>query len=70
MTILGRTWTVADTRRVLWTAGQAALGVIAASTITDVKTAKVAALAALTVGLATAASAVKNWWLADSSPVK
>jgi hypothetical protein len=70
MTILGRSFTQADARRVLWTAGQAAVAVFVAAQVTDVKSAKVAALAAIAAAGAAALSAVKNWFLADASPVK
>jgi uncharacterized protein YbjT (DUF2867 family) len=70
MTILGKSFTQADARRVIWTAIQAGVAVFVAASVTDVKTAKVAALAALTAAGAAALSAVKNWWLTDSSPVK
>lgn len=70
MTILGKSFTQADARRVVWTAVQAGIAVFVAAQVTDVKTAKVAALAALAAGGAAALSAIKNLWLADSSPVK
>jgi hypothetical protein len=70
MTILGRSFTKADARRVLWTALQAAVAVFVAASVTDIKSAKVALLAAITAGGAAALSAVKNWFLADSSPAK
>jgi hypothetical protein len=70
MTILGRTFTQADLRRVLWTAVQAGIAVVVASKITDVKSAKIALLAGLAAAGGALLSAVKNWFLADSSPVK
>jgi uncharacterized protein YbjT (DUF2867 family) len=70
MTILGKSFTQADARRVVWTALQAGVAVFVAASVTDVKSAKVAALAALTAAGAAALSAVKNLWLADSSPAK
>jgi hypothetical protein len=70
MTILGKSFTQADARRVIWTAIQAGVAVFVAASVTDVKTAKVAALAALSAAGAAALSVIKNWWLADSSPVK
>ncbi len=70
MTILGKTFTQADLRRVVWTAAQAAVAVLVASQVTDIKSAKVVATAALVAGLAAALSAVKNWFLADSSSLK
>jgi hypothetical protein len=69
-TIFGKTLTQADLRRVAWTAVQAAVAVFVAAQVTDVKSAKVAALAAIAAAGAAALSALKNWWLADSSPVK
>jgi uncharacterized protein YbjT (DUF2867 family) len=70
MTILGKSFTQADARRVVWTALQAGVAVFVAASVTDVKSAKVAALAAITAAGAAALSAVKNWWLADASPAK
>ncbi len=70
MTILGRTFTKADARRVIWTAAQVAVGVVLAAKITDTKSAKVAALAALAAFGGAVLSAMKNWFLADDSPVK
>jgi hypothetical protein len=70
VTILGKSFTQADARRVIWTAIQAGIAVLVVSQITDIKSAKVAALTALTAAGAAALSAVKNWWLADASPVK
>jgi hypothetical protein len=78
MTILGREFTKADARRVLWTAGQAAFGaavvaypVLTANMKSNTKAAAVAFVASVG-GAAVAAllSAVKNWFLADTSPIK
>ncbi len=70
MTILGRTFTQADARRVLWTAAQAAIGVFTATSIASVSDAKRAALTAGSAAIAAAISALKNWFLSDESPVK
>jgi hypothetical protein len=70
MTILGRTFTQADIRRVVWTALQAGAAVFVAASVTDVKSAKVALLAGLTAAGAAALSAVKNLWLSDDNPIK
>lgn len=70
MTVLGKTFTQADARRVIWTALQAGFATGVLTTIVDVKTAKAAVVVFGGAALAAALSAVKNWWLADSSPVK
>ena len=71
MTILGREFTDADARRVIWTAIGAAVTaypiLLAGIKGGDLKPA-VLSFAAV-VGAA-AFSAVKNWFLADSSPIK
>jgi len=70
MTILGREFTQADARRVVWTAimaGSAAFPVLLSGIKSDPK----AAVLAFAIGVGAAAlSAVKNWFLADSSPIK
>jgi uncharacterized membrane protein YphA (DoxX/SURF4 family) len=70
MTILGRTFTDADARRVIWTAVQAgtvAFPVLLAGLKTNTK----AALLTFVIAVGAAAgSALKNWFLADSSSVK
>lgn len=70
MTILGREFTAADARRVAWTAIAAA---VAAEPVllAGLKSDKKAAVLAFVIVVGSAAvSAVKNWFLADSSPVK
>jgi hypothetical protein len=78
MKIFGKSFTPADMRRVIWTAGQAAFGsavvaypVLLATLKSDKKAAAITFL--VTVGgafAAAAASAFKNWFLADNSPIK
>lgn len=70
MSIFGRTFTRADLNRVIWTAIQTAIGVFAAAQVTDIKTAKVAAAAAIAAAGAALLSAVKNLVLEDGSPAK
>lgn len=71
MTILGRTFTDADARRVAWTA-IAAASVAFPTLLSGIKggNTKASVLAFIIVVGSAAFSAVKNWFLADSSPVK
>lgn len=64
-----------DLKRVLWTAIQAFIGavlVLAPGVLSapDLKTAKALGVAALVAGLAAAISALKNFFLPDTSPIK
>jgi hypothetical protein len=70
MIILGREFTDADARRVVWTAlmaGSTAFPVLLAGLKSNPKAAALSF--AIVVGSATL-SAVKNWFLADESPLK
>ena len=70
MRILGREFTAADGRRVIWTAIEAG-GIAYPALVIALKNDTKAALLAfgITVGGAVVA-ALKNWFLADTSPVK
>jgi hypothetical protein len=75
MTILGKTLTLADARKVIWTAGQAFVtaayvlgtGFWKAPNLADARALFIAC--AIAAGSA-AISAVKNWWLSDNSGLK
>jgi uncharacterized membrane protein YphA (DoxX/SURF4 family) len=70
MTILGRTFTDADARRVAWTA-IAAASVAFPTLLAGLKTNTKAAVLTFVIVVGSAAfSAVKNWFLTDSSPIK
>lgn len=75
MTIFGKTFTSADLRRVVWTAIQAGGTAYVVLAPGFWKAPNLANAKALIVGLviaggSAAVSAVKNWFLADSSGVK
>jgi hypothetical protein len=75
MTILGKTLTLADARKILWTAGQAfvSVAVVMASGLwaaPNLSNARAVVIACMTAAGAAGLSAVKNWWLADSSGYK
>jgi len=75
MTILGKTFTEADLRRVGWTAvqaGAAAAGVLAPGfwKAPNMATGQAVLVAFVVAAAGAVVSAVKNWWLADSSSLK
>ena len=75
MTIFGRTFNEADFRRVAWAAvqaGTAALAVLAPGfwKAPNMKTAAAMFVAFIVAAGAAAFSAVKNWFLADTSSLK
>jgi hypothetical protein len=70
MVIFGRSFTEADQRRVLWTVATTAVAAYPALFAALKSNWKAGVLAFLiTIGSA-AGSALKNWFLADSSPIK
>ncbi len=75
MTILGKTFTATDARRVFWTVVAAAIGSFAVLAPGFWKAPNLDNARALAVAVAVAAgaaliSALKNWWLADGSRFK
>ncbi len=75
MTIIGRTFTTADLRKVVWTAAQAfvSTAVILGSGFwkaPNFATGKAVFVACAIAAGSAALSALKNWWLSDASVVK